>query len=166
MDGRERLLNVQTSRAKGGKLCCFSLSIMQIRGVVVVVISTRLLLQARAMCENEKKALAIIFNVFPPNSELVEKLNPPITIFRTWKQLYQANQLNTTFLGDLDEFIYFLLQLKNGSQVGAIVQVIRKDYIVVTLPLLKYRLCYAPAKLVSAHAWRQPSLSWFCTQVT
>lgn len=127
--------------------------------------STRLLLQARAMRENEKKALAIIFNVFPPNSELVEKLNPPKTIFRTWKQLYQANQLNTTFLGDLDEFIYFLLQLKNGSQVGAIVQVIRKDYIVVTLPLLKHRLCYAPAKLVGTHAWRQPSLSCFCTQV-
>ncbi|XP_015771536.1 PREDICTED: protein RRP5 homolog [Acropora digitifera] len=38
-------------------------------------------------------------------------------------------------------------KLKNGSQVGAIVQVIRKDYIVVTLPLLKHRLCYAPAKL-------------------
>ncbi|XP_044173478.1 protein RRP5 homolog [Acropora millepora] len=38
-------------------------------------------------------------------------------------------------------------KLKNGTQVGAIVQVIRKDYIVVTLPLLKHRLCYAPAKL-------------------
>ena len=147
---------------------CFTLSIMQIRDVEIVVICLSSLVPdfccKQSHVRKRKKAIAIIFNVFPPNSELVKNLINP-------KQLYQANQLNTTFCDDPDEFIYFLLQLKNGSQVGAIVQVIRKDYIVVTLPLLKYRLCYAPAKLVGTHGWRQTSLSSFCfclkiTQVT
>lgn len=62
---------------------CFSLSIMQIRDVEVVVICLSSLVPdfccKQSHVRKRKKALAIIFNVFPPNSELVEKLNQPKT---------------------------------------------------------------------------------------